>query len=381
MKLYLSQDWRDKFLNDEQEACEYRGFYNEGESWVFLPLPGTKNATLRMVRDGARADLPDEIAAATAVVSRDGGISCFSVRNGRIIEIEGELVNLQEDVYSRNSGILETRALRDKAVFIAGCGSVGSTMAAELARAGVGRLVLADPDRLDPSNIARHQAGLHNLGRLKTGAVKDMVLSINPSISVDAIPEDICLDMAAMEKTATAAGECDLLVCTTDTDNSRIFINDLSLRLGIPSIQAGLHERASSGIVQAVIPGKGACFLCHRDKILAEPRKERGFLAYSEKEEELLRAQPGLSSQVNIVAEAAVLKTLELLSAPPPGENPPSETACELTFLVTRQKAPDGTEGPLAFSTAKLTLEPAENCAACAQTLSFPGESGGCPAG
>ena len=44
MKIYLSQDWFLKFLNGDENASEYEGFYNEGESWIFLPLPGYRNA-------------------------------------------------------------------------------------------------------------------------------------------------------------------------------------------------------------------------------------------------------------------------------------------------------------------------------------------------
>jgi hypothetical protein len=48
VKIYLSQDWFLKFLNGDENASEYEGFYNEGESWIFLPLPGYRNASLRM---------------------------------------------------------------------------------------------------------------------------------------------------------------------------------------------------------------------------------------------------------------------------------------------------------------------------------------------
>ena len=60
--------------------------------------------------------------------------------------------------YERNAGLSETTVLKDKSVAVVGCGSLGSTLALSLARAGVGRFHLFDPDRLDPVNIARHQA-------------------------------------------------------------------------------------------------------------------------------------------------------------------------------------------------------------------------------
>ena len=377
VKIYLSQDWFLKFLNGDENASEYEGFYNEGESWIFLPLPGYRNASLRMVREGTKTDLPDDPSCVTAVVSPDGAITCFTVDGGAIVEREVEMINPREDVYARNRGLLETRCLKDKTVLIAGCGSVGSTMAVELARAGIGSLILADPDHLEPSNICRHQAGLQHLGRLKVNAVKDMVFSINPFIAVETHPEDICSDMETMETTGLLSEKCDLIICTTDTDSSRIFINDLSLALKKPCIHAGLHERAASGIVQSVIPGQGACFLCHREKILRETRKGNGAVAYSEKGEEIA-VQPGLSSQINVVAEVAVLKAIEIMTAPTHDEeNSRSDFGKSLTFIKTRSRPASGEEGRLTFSSAHFSLEAFEKCPACGDDPSLLGQAAG----
>lgn len=371
VKLYLSETWFRKFLEGEENACEYEGFYNEGESWVFLPLPGSRNASLRMIREGMKTEFSDSSSRVNAVVGTDGSLACFASRDGAIMEIDAELVSPSHDVYSRNRGLLETRCLQNKTVFIGGCGSVGSTVAAELAKAGIGRLVLVDPDRLTPPNICRHQAGLQHLGRLKVNAVKDLVLSINPFIEVETFSEDMCGTMEAIDKTTRIAETCDLLMCTTDTDNSRIFMNDLSLGSGKPSIHAGLHERASSGIVQSVFPGRGACFLCHREKILTEARKENGNLAYSVENSALVPIQPGISSQINAVAEVAVLKALEILTAIDSEEGKPSGFGENLTFIKTREKPDPGRDGHLTFSAAHFRLEASEKCAACGTNSSL----------
>ena len=47
--------------------------------------------------------------------------------------------------------------LRAATVGIAGAGGLGSNAAISLARAGVGRLILADFDRIEPSNLNRQQ--------------------------------------------------------------------------------------------------------------------------------------------------------------------------------------------------------------------------------
>ena len=72
--------------------------------------------------------------------------------------------NLFQNIFSRNTGILESDMLRDKCAFILGCGSVGSLVALELARAGIGKFVLVDNDILEYHNLCRHQCSISEVG-------------------------------------------------------------------------------------------------------------------------------------------------------------------------------------------------------------------------
>lgn len=78
----------------------------------------------------------------------------------------------------RDRAVLE--ALRQSTVGIAGAGGLGSTVAVSLARAGVGRLVIADFDRIEPSNLNRQQFTIDQVGRVKVEALKESLLRINP---------------------------------------------------------------------------------------------------------------------------------------------------------------------------------------------------------
>lgn len=71
--------------------------------------------------------------------------------------------------------------MNTKAALIVGCGSVGSLIALELARAGVCKFILVDSDTLEIHNICRHQLGFRDLGRYKVDAVADAIKNINPS--------------------------------------------------------------------------------------------------------------------------------------------------------------------------------------------------------
>jgi len=78
----------------------------------------------------------------------------------------------------RDPAVLE--ALRLSSVGIAGAGGLGSTVAVALARAGVGRLVIADFDRIEPSNLNRQQYFVDQIGRVKVEALKETLLRVNP---------------------------------------------------------------------------------------------------------------------------------------------------------------------------------------------------------
>ena len=70
--------------------------------------------------------------------------------------------------------------LRQSAVGIAGAGGLGSNVAVALARAGVGRLVVADCDRVEPSNLNRQQYFVDQVGERKVAALRENLLAINP---------------------------------------------------------------------------------------------------------------------------------------------------------------------------------------------------------
>lgn len=74
--------------------------------------------------------------------------------------------------------------LRASRIAIAGLGGLGSNIAVSLTRAGVGELLLVDFDRVELSNLNRQQYDTADLGRLKTEALRDRLLKINPYVVI-----------------------------------------------------------------------------------------------------------------------------------------------------------------------------------------------------
>ena len=75
--------------------------------------------------------------------------------------------------------------LRQAVVGIAGLGGLGSTVAVALARTGVGRLIVADFDRIEEGNLDRQHYFLDQVGRPKVDALVETLRRIDPDVSVE----------------------------------------------------------------------------------------------------------------------------------------------------------------------------------------------------
>lgn len=109
-----------------------------------------------------------------------------------------------------------TGKLAAKAVGIAGCGGLGSNAAASLVRAGIGRLILVDHDRVEASNLNRQYFFQDDIGRVKVEALADRLRKINPELSVEA--HDIRLEPARVAEVFAGA---DILIEAFDRAESK----------------------------------------------------------------------------------------------------------------------------------------------------------------
>ncbi len=109
------------------------------------------------------------------------GDELFLIRRGEVPTKE-ELEGLMA---ARHTPGVHER-LKMASVGIAGVGGLGSAVAVALARVGVGRLVIADFDVVEPSNLNRQQYFVDQIGRFKVDALASNLQRINPYVSVEA---------------------------------------------------------------------------------------------------------------------------------------------------------------------------------------------------
>ncbi len=78
--------------------------------------------------------------------------------------------------------------LRRSRVLVVGLGGVGAYAAEMIARAGVGRMTVADADTVAPSNINRQLVALHStVGRAKAEVLAERLRDINPELRLDVV--------------------------------------------------------------------------------------------------------------------------------------------------------------------------------------------------
>ena len=78
--------------------------------------------------------------------------------------------------------------LKQAHVLVVGLGGVGAYAAEMVARAGVGRMTIADADAVSPSNINRQLVALHStVGRQKADILAERLRDINPEIELEVV--------------------------------------------------------------------------------------------------------------------------------------------------------------------------------------------------
>jgi molybdopterin/thiamine biosynthesis adenylyltransferase len=215
-------------------------------------------------------------------------------------------------------------------VAIAGCGGTGSAVVEQLARLGVGELLVIDPDVIEDTNTTRvYGSTPASVGHPKAKVLAAHVAAIAPEINVQAIVGRVTdRDVAAELTTRHLVFGC------TDDNAGRLVLARLAGYYLIPVIDVGVLLSSSGGTlvgidgrITVMAPGY-ACLVC-RDRIdLAramaeqlspEERRQRQDEGYAP---ELGRVEPAVVAYTTLVASLAVGELLERLTGYGPSPAP-----------------------------------------------------------
>lgn len=97
-----------------------------------------------------------------------------------MIPTQGEWIAALEERHGKE---LQSR-FSSATVAVCGLGGLGSNIAIALARAGIGRLILIDHDRVDITNLHRQQYKADQIGKYKSDALAENLLEIAPYLQM-----------------------------------------------------------------------------------------------------------------------------------------------------------------------------------------------------
>jgi molybdopterin/thiamine biosynthesis adenylyltransferase len=270
--------------------------------------------------------------------------------------------------WDRLAGVVDLEALRAARVLVVGLGSGGSTVALELAKAGVGGLALVDPDRLEEQNLIRHECDDRYLGWNKAEAVAELIAHRNPEAEVEAIPADV---FELGERLERAVADADLIAACTDAEPPKHLLNRLCVTAGVPAVYAGVYARGVGGEVIRCGGGHDdACYACVTS-VLKEsaPFPDDGELDYGAIDTDgTLHGAPGLGLDVRLIALLhAKLCLLELLGEPideRAGETRDDGDGADPNVVLFATAPVDGLF-PRRFASALVSVAPQDRCLVC----------------
>jgi molybdopterin/thiamine biosynthesis adenylyltransferase len=163
----------------------------------------------------------------------------------------GDLSQLISPYFDRNvrafgkEGQLRLASLK---VGVVGVGGTGSSVVEQLARLGVGTLLVIDPEEVEETNLNRLFGSVpSDIGRSKVEVASQAAKAARPDVVVLAIEGS-----ALFENAGRQLLDCDFVFCCTDTHGSRAVLNQLSYQYMLPMIDIGVRIDAVAETVSAI---------------------------------------------------------------------------------------------------------------------------------
>ena len=157
--------------------------------------------------------------------------------------------------------------IRQASAVVVGLGALGTVIADNLCRAGVGRLRLVDRDYVEWSNLQRQTLFDEEDAerRLpKAVAAAEKLRRINGEVELEPLIADVHADnvLDLLGLNSTGDGDKSVAVVLDGTDNleTRFLLNDACVKTGTPWVYGG--ALGTTGSTMAIVPGKTPCLRC-----------------------------------------------------------------------------------------------------------------------
>ncbi|MCD4683126.1 MAG: sulfur carrier protein ThiS adenylyltransferase ThiF [Bacteroidales bacterium] len=183
------------------------------------------------------------------------------------------------------------KILKKKTVGIAGAGGLGSNCAVALARVGIGKIIIADFDKVMQKNLNRQYYFYEQTGQKKVFAIQDNILFINPYVKVE--PRDLKLNPTNIPEIFK---KCDVIVEAFDLAEEKQMI--------IETVQSEMPDIPL--IVGSGMAGWG-------DNNSIKTRQIGNLYICGDEKSEIAEELPPLAPRVGIVAHMQANIALDIL--------------------------------------------------------------------
>lgn len=172
-----------------------------------------------------------------------------------------------ENIFRRVSGF-QVEKLLEKKILLLGVGTLGSTVAEELIKCGLGALTILDNDTLEPGNVSRHRLGLNYLGQNKAESLKIELLRKNPFAKINALTFS---PLSKPEEFLSEVESSDLVVSCLGNDTTELFVNMICRRADKPAVYCRSYLEGRFGEVILAREGiNKTCLSCAGNHLVSE---------------------------------------------------------------------------------------------------------------
>lgn len=209
-----------------------------------------------------------------------------------------ELTEFELQMYARQLqlpefGIAEQRKLKAATVMLSRVGGLGGSVAIMLARAGVGKLVVAHGGVIEPENLNRmFLAYREHLGRPRSDVFRETLLRINPDLKVVAVNENV-----TEQNVVSLTTQADIIVDSAPEFAERYLMNREAVRQHKPIVMAAMS--GLEGYLTTILPGKTPCLSC----LYPEPPDYWDVLGF-----------PVMATSATFVASIAAMEVIKLIT-------------------------------------------------------------------
>jgi len=174
-------------------------------------------------------------------------------------------------------------------VGIIGCGGLGVNVITQLTAAGVSHFILCDHQSPELSNLNRQFIYSASDYRPKSVISAEWILALNPSAEVQSNAEPLT------ESNWDLFSGCDILVDCLDSFETRMIVSDMSEKMGIPMVHAGVS--GFNGQIAVCVPGKTKSLR----EMIGTMKDPEGMI-------------PTVGAGVSVVASIEALEVLKIIS-------------------------------------------------------------------